>query len=270
MKNFILALLCAISFVSAYAKTNENQLFLQVLFDRAKESVALNDDITSKGEVINLLKALEADGKVSEWGSDDLRIKFVHAQAVIEQILSGSFALGEIKELVGVIHTPMPATPFCTEVENLDVQLLDRSIRDNHEKLLTVRNRAVILRDYLEKGGRLYIAYPKGGFEKRTTVQQAIFKKELAKYAGRLIDSELACLQMNQDKIGATYFFTNESGDLFALSIKARQSNDPSEYSEWALWLGPIKHSVIKKRAFEILNYLYQNNGPDLRQDLKI
>lgn len=242
------------------------QMFVEEITNRAKACIASNPDIKPKEEIAALFDRLKNENVVLESGSDDLRVKFVHAQGCTEQVLSCALVLGEIKNLVGVIHTPTPSTPLCTEVENLDIQLLDESIRYDLEKLLTVRARTVILRDFLSRGGNVYVAYPKGGLEKRSRDQQEVYKRELANYADVLFDSMLSCSDMEPDKIGATYFFRTISGEVFLFSIKAKQANDPKDYSEWGLWMGEIDNPVIRERANEILDYLEANDGPHLRE----
>lgn len=238
--------------------------FISLLLARVKASVLASNDIAKKENVLDLLDILEKDKVIAEIGPDELRSKYVHSQGSIEHILACAMVLGEIDHLVGIIHTPTPATPLCTKVDNLDSQLLDESIRYDLDKLLTVRSRAVIVREYLEKGGYLYIAYPKGGLEKRTVEQQTIYKKELERYVGHLFDSVLSCSTMDPEMVGATYFFRNKQQELFSFSIKAKQANAPSDNSEWAMWMGKVTNVVVSERINTILDYLEVNDGPDL------
>lgn len=242
--------------------------FLNIILDRVRACVAHNEEISARQEIFDLLNVLESKGTFSEVGSDDLRVKYVTSQGTIEHVLACAMVLGDIDHLVGVIHTPTPATPLCTPVENLDKELLDSSIRYNLEKLLTVRSRAIIVREYLENGGKLFIAYPKGGLEKRTTQQQQVYKQALERYVGRLFDAVLSCNSMDPSKVGATYFFRNNAGELFAFSIKSQQANDPKELSEWAIWIGKVTDPEMGNRVNEILNYLKACDGPDLRAEL--
>lgn len=229
------------------------------LLDRVRACVLNSSEIIQKDEIIALLDVLEHSGVVSETGSDNLRVKYVHAQGIMEHVLASAMVLGEIDHLVGIIHTPMPATPLCTKVDDIDSQLLDDSIRNDQEKLLTVRSRAVIVREYLEKGGRLFIVYPKGGFEKRSAEQLEIYRKELEKYPGNLFDVVLGCAAMDPDKVGATYFFRTNDGAVLSFSIKSKQANAPSDDSEWALWFGEVSQPVIQQRVNEVLDYLEAN-----------
>lgn len=242
--------------------------FVNELVNRAKQSVKSSPEVNSKEDIYELLNHLLEFGFITEHGSDDLRIKYVNTQSCIEQVLSGSLVLGELKQLLGVIHTPQPATPLCTEVNNLDEQLLDPSIRDDLHKQFTVRSRAVILRDYLSHGGSLYIVYPQGGLEKRTPAQQAIYQKELKHYEGYLFDAVLDQHEMDVDMVGATYFLRNTKDELYVFSIKSRQANSPSADSEWGIWLGLIENPIIALRVNIILDYLEAHNGPAIRYNI--
>lgn len=246
----------------------DEQILTKLLLDRVRACILNSKEINKKDEIITLLDSLDNDGCVAELGNDDLRTKYVHTQGSIEHVLACAMVLGELDNLVGVIHTPQPATPLCTKVDNLDSQLLDETIRFDLEKLLTVRTRAVVVREYLELGGKLFIAYPKGGLEKRTIQQQEIYKQELAKYADSLFDAVLSCTDMEPSMVGATYFFKGTHGEVYAFSIKSQQANSPTEQSEWGMWLGKIEDPIINQRVYEILNYLEANNGPDLRSAL--
>lgn len=254
---------------SCFNTPQKEEVLTKLLLDRARASVSNSQDITQKEEILSLLDSLGDNCHISEFGSDQLRVKFVHAQASIEHVLACALVLGDIKNLIGVIHTPNPATPLCTKVENLDDQLLDPSIRYDLEKLLTIQSRAIIVRQYLEQGGKLYIAYPKGGLEKRTQEQQDIYCTELTKYADRLFDSVLSCSEMDPQYVGATYFFKDQD-DIYAFSIKASQAILPMANSEWGMWIGKIFDQNISKRVNEILDYLEANNGPNIRQELML
>jgi hypothetical protein len=254
--------------LSTGSKSQNGSAITKLLLNRVRECIHHSSEIAKKDEIFKLLDALDHNGSVAELGSDDLRGKYVFAQGSIEHVLACAMVLGEVDHLVGVIHTPTPATPLCTQVDNLDDQLLDPSIRYDLEKLLTVRSRAVIVREYLELGGKLFIAYPKGGLEKRTQLQQETYKQELAKYADRLYDAVLSCTEMDPAMVGATYLFKDALGTLCAFSIKSTQANNPQSLSEWAIWFGKIKDPLISQRVNEILDYLEANDGPNVRVEL--
>jgi hypothetical protein len=227
-----------------------------------KECVEYNQDIQKKEEIYRLLHVLEKKGFAEEMGSDDLRHKYVATQGAVEHVLACMQALSETK-LMGMIHTPQPATPLCTKVDPLDVTLLDPSIRHDPEKLLTVKSRASIVREYLLSGGKLYVVYPIGGLEKRSAEQQEIYKAELATYSDRLFESVLSTKTIDPDMVGATYFFRDNQNKIYAFSIKSKQANQISEQSEWGMWLGEIENKEIAKRIDLLFTYLEAYNGPN-------
>lgn len=239
--------------------------FCSVMIDKVRACVDYNKDITCKDQIHALLSQLEMSTFVSQEGQDDFRAQFIHAQGCFEHVLSCSQVLGEITQLVGVIHTPMPATPLCTNLNDpLLGQLLDASIAQDEDKLLTVRSRSQIVRDYVDKGGKLFITYPIGGLEKRTTDQQQYYLDALNQYPQSLIDCILTCDQMDPEMIGATYAFKNND-KWYAFSIKARQAADPQANSEWAIWFGRIGQPLITARLIAVHKFLISNGGPDLR-----
>lgn len=220
---------------------------------------------SQKQEVDGLLSRLMEQGETLESGSDDLRINYVSAQGCIEHMLACMQAIGEIKNLVGAIHTPNPATPLCALPEGSVSDLLDASIRDDARKLYTVRSRTQIVREFLAKGGKLYIAYPQGGLEKRTLEQQTIYKNELKTHPETLFDCVLNTPAIDADLIGATYLFQDKEGHSYAFSIKARQANDIHSQSEWGLWFGPLENPKIQARVDAVFDSLASLGAPDLR-----
>ncbi|MBS0626098.1 MAG: hypothetical protein JSS32_08620 [Verrucomicrobia bacterium] len=216
-----------------------------------------------------ILNELKTAGKKIEIGNDDLRVRYVNMQGCIEHQLACALALGEIDQLAGVIHTPMPATPLCIKPQEGYEEILDESIRNDPQKLYTVLSRAKIVREYLTKGAKLYIAYPQGGLEKRNGEQQNTYREELERYSGTLVDTILNDTQIPPEMIGATYLFRSE-GQVYAFSIQSRQVNDIQALTEWGLWFGPVDHPEIAARVDAVFDYLSQAGGPDLRQEFSL
>src|SRR5579883_773826 len=96
-----------------YLAKEEQDRFRKKLLENVKACIDYNKEIEGKEKIQQLLSAMEHDLKVVETGSDDLRVKYVSSQGCIEHVLACSQALGEIDQLIGVIHTPTPATPLC-------------------------------------------------------------------------------------------------------------------------------------------------------------
>jgi len=251
------------SLFSAAALTLSADPFADKLMDDVRSCIQNSGKIAPKEEILSCLDAIAAKGSILETGGDDLRIKFVHLQGCIEHALACAQALGEIEFLAGAIHTPMPATPLCALPDEDPSDLLDASIRGDAQKLSTVRSRAQIVREYLAKGGTLFIAYPKQGYEKRNAQQQAIYQSTLRQFPTNLIDSPLPT-DIPPDLIGATYLFRSQ-GKLYAFAIQARQANDIQSQSQWGIWFGPADHPDIARRIEAVSEFLSQSSRIDLR-----
>lgn len=250
--------------INQIAQSRQRQAFCQQLIARTHACIQHDTQFKNKGEIFKVLEGLQANAHYGEVGNDDLRIKFVAAQGAIEHVLACSQAMQEIQGLVGAIHTPFPATPLCTRVKGDCASLLDASIAHDQEKLLTVKSRAEIIREYL-KNGKLYVIYPKGGLEKRAPAEQAIYKEEVKKYPDKLIDTVLDCKEMNTDMIGATYLFNDNNKNLYSFSIKSRQANDIQKQADWQIWLGPITNKGVAARVNAVFDHIKSNGGPDIR-----
>lgn len=253
----------------SFKNPSSESSFASMLHSRFRACIDYNENIPEKKAILDLLTAIEKNHCAFETGNDDLRIKFVNLQGCVEHVLACAQALGEITDLVGVIHTPTVATPLCVlPDEPISDGILDESIRYDLNKLLTVRSRAQIVREYLIKGGRLYVTYPENGLKKRTPEQLQIYHSELATFPHNLFDWLLNCDEINPDMIGATYLLRNKERELFAFSIKSRQANDIQRSAEWGIWFGSLNDAIVSKRVNEIFDYLNECDGPDIRTEI--
>lgn len=242
------------------------QQFSGLLLDRVRACIIHNSQYKNKAEILALLDEVRNNSQYIQSGKDGIRVKFVGSQGAIEHVLACSQALNEVVGLMGAIHTPQPATPLCTRVNSdFAKNLLDPSIAHDLDKLLTVKSRAEVLREYLEKNGKLYIIYPQGGLEKRTAAEQEIYKEELQKYPDKLIDTVLGCQELDPDMAGATYLFKDREDNLYSFSI--RKANDIQKQAEWGIWLGTVNNPVVKARVNAVFNYIKKNNGPDIGKE---
>jgi len=215
-----------------------------------------------------VLDVLKRENVYMEKGKDDLRIKFIHLQGVVEYALSVGQACGNMQHLVGMIHAPTPTSSLCTAFDQVDRGLLAPSIRSDSQKYFTVKSRAHTVRQYLHKGGELYVVYSKDGLQRRTEKQQKVYLNELASFSGNLCDCPLSTSRISDEMIGALYLFENKDGKRFAFSIKSKQPNDPRELSEWGIWLGPIDSQIVHDRVSAVMEYFVSKGGPDLRGKL--
>lgn len=246
---------------------NDKDPFIQGFHSKVMETIVHSENVPGlKSEEFNSLKTgiaerwseLVEKGVLEITATDqEVRPYFVALQGIIEHVLA--YELGNsVHSLTGVIHTPMPATPLCAQ-GNVSKELVAPSIEEDPLRLFTVNARTTIIRDYLFKGGDLYIVYPKEGMIKRTEIQQQIYKKELENYREHLFDRPLDCESISNDLVGAFYLFKNSEGKLFAFAIKMTQANSPQDLGNFALWFGEVDTSPVKDRILnvrdQILNY---------------
>lgn len=187
----------------------------------------------------------------------EVRPLYVNLQGVIEQNLALLLQKGEIKNLRGIIHTPTPATPLCTQGE-ISENLVHDSILEDTERLHTVKSRANIIRDFLALGGELTVAYPQGGLEKRSDAQREVYSNTLAQF-NNLKDTQLNCEAMDSDMVGATYIFEDVNNNEYLFGLKASQANAPKGDEFWQMWFGKTSDEVIADRLNRVESFLNQN-----------
>jgi hypothetical protein len=241
---------------------------------RVLETIRYSNDIPGlkseeffalKTEISKTWSSLLKEGILEISGTDkEIRPYFVAIQGIVEHVLASELQ-GNVKTLTGVIHTPMPATPLCSKGE-ISKELVDSSIESDPACLFTVKARTTIVRDYLFKGGDLYIVYPKDGYNKRTEEQQCIYKQELATYSNHLFDVPLNCESIPTELIGATYLFQDKSGNKFIFAIKMTQAKDPKNVGNYGLWFGSVNHPDVQKRLHVVSDYMEKNNANVLMQ----
>ncbi len=192
------------------------------------------------------------------WETDvKVRPIFVSAQGDFEKGMAYFLEEEKILNLIGVIHTPTPATPLCTE-EEITPQLVDTSLEGDKKRLFTVMSRATIIREFLAKGGKLFAVYPEEGRAKRTEAQLAIFDAAKEAYPKNLIDCPISCEKLDPEMVGATYLFQTEEG-WFAFAIMATQANAPEDCRRWAMWFGPLSDPAIAERVSAVSTYFSLN-----------
>lgn len=235
---------------------------IQNIHSKVMETIENSDNVPGlKSEEFNSLKIgiaerwneLVEKGVLEVTATDkEVRPYFVALQGIIEHVLA--YELNKsVKSLTGVIHTPMPATPLCTE-GNVSKELVDPSIEEDPLRLFTVKARTTIIRDYLFQGGDLYIVYPKEGINKRSEIQQKVYRQELENYPSHLFDRPLDCASIDNDLIGAFYLFKNADGKVFAFAIKMTQANSPQDLGSFGLWLGEVNKSPAHDRISNVLD----------------
>jgi hypothetical protein len=210
------------------------------------------------------VQRLFSEGMIVEEDEDQiLRPKYVSLQAAFEQLLSRELDLGRLKQVVAVIHTPLPATPLCTEGE-VTQDLVDPAILKDEKRLQTVSKRPAILRSFLESGGTLVATYPALSRTKRTPAQLAVFESLLTKYKKNLFDMPMRCLDVVPQMVGATYLFETAQGEWLTFSIKFQQAIAPNSPTSAGLWFGSVNKGPAAERLAQVSTYLLACQGPDL------
>lgn len=213
-----------------------------------------------QADVCEFIESFQDLSYVESSGDDrDIRPIYVAAQGDFERTLAFYLGEGRISHLIGVIHTPTPATPLCTEGE-VSTDLVNESMEDDLRRLYTVMKRPEIIRDYMEKGGILIAAYPENGLLERTEEQRAIFQNVKELYSENLIDRPLSCAVLDKKMIGATYFFQTEEDEWMMFAIMAPQANAPEDDRVWGMWFGLLGDPIINKRATFVLDFLESLN----------
>jgi hypothetical protein len=209
--------------------------------------------------------ALVQKGALEHQGPDaEVRPYFVSIQTIVEHVLANELGKN-VKSLTGIIHTPMPATPLCAkgtvskEAGNAE-GLVTPAIAEDPARLFTVNARTTIVRDYLSKGGDLYIVYPKEGKNLRKPAEIAIYEEELNNNKEHLFDRPLDCEALDQDISGATYLFKTTEDKTYAFAIKFIQANcAPGEEVkvDAGLWFGEVTPgSEVEKRVSRVVDYV--------------
>ena len=222
-----------------------------------KEILEEVGELQSSSEFTDFLQELTEKGFVVREGDDkEHRPVFVSLQGDFERQLAFALKKQKITHLVGMIHTPTPATPLCTEGE-ISKDLVHQSL-DDEKRLYTVMKRPAIVREFMNLGGTLIAAFPEGGANKRTPEQQKVYQGLLSKYCHNLVEKELSTLSMPWDMVGALYLFKTHKGGWGAFAIMARQANAPVDRQAWGMWFGPVSHPNIQNRIENVLQYLYE------------
>jgi hypothetical protein len=208
-----------------------------------------------KPQISNVWETLSKEQSLIMHGSDaQIRPYFVALQGIIEHVLASELQ-NSLSALKGIIHTPMPATPLCMEGE-ISQELVDPWLEKDPLRLFTVKARSTILREYLFKGGELYMMYPQNGLGKRTPEQQKIYLQALANYPAHLFDMPLKCAELPDGLSGALYLFEDFSGNRFVFAIKMTQAKESLERGQYGLWFGPLNASRVQKRVHALADFL--------------
>lgn len=249
------------------ANKNLTEKYLTNILNFVEECINHPDNKYSpetQGSLKNLVENLRKNKYSVEIGDDKLRLKYVPAQASIEHALYLTILLhtGQTKPtFVGAIHTPTPATPLCTPAKGeIILTLLDPAIQNDREKIKTVADRTQTVRG-LATVGTLYIAYPKGGLEKRKEEEQNAYKEALSQYP-KLKDTVLN-EQLPDDMTGASYVLEMQDGVQILFSLRGAQANNPTG-NTWGIWLGSKFYPEVLERMNHVSSTLQNLGAPQM------
>lgn len=249
-----LALNCTSGFSSTPESAPIDMIDSRSLIEVAKSFTQAGSS-SFRSSISELLDELTTTSSIIREGTDsDERPVFVNAQADFERAIVYLLKSKRIVSCTCVIHTPAPATPLCTNGE-ISAGLIDPGILNDQERLLTVKKRPDIIRDYLRVGGNLFTAYPKKGRELRSAEQLAILDNLTRSYPHHLHAIELDCDAIPQDLIGATYLITFEDSSTYVLSLRSYQANSPTD-DKWAIWFGSIDDAAVAERLQAVTSFL--------------
>lgn len=208
-----------------------------------------------RNSVSELLDELTMTSSIAREGTDaDERPVFVNAQADFERAIVYWLKCNQIVNCTCIIHTPAPATPLCTNGE-ISSGLIDSTIQNDPERLLTVKKRPDIIRDYLREGGNLFTIYPQKGRGLRSAEQLEILDDLVQSHSNHLHAIELDCDTIPQDLIGATYIITLADSSTYVLSLRSYQANSPTD-DKWAIWFGPTNDPAVAERLQSVTSFL--------------
>jgi hypothetical protein len=216
--------------------------FLQDLFEKVHKQFDYYyhfvESSKERGNV--LLCELEKTGIVQKASLDQTdQLLFANIERIILDLLASYQEEGEIEDLVGIIHEPLPPLALCSELQS-------------GGKEEGIKSKAEIFKSYLDSEAILYMCYPHGAKELRSEDEQKLYEHNLKLYFQNLFDRELFSEEFLTYFQGATFLF-EKNQKQFAFCI-----HFPSSSSEaWAIFLGDISENMrIKKRVDEIADYL--------------
>ena len=240
IRTVFISILCFVSCLLWGEEKSQGRPLQEVVVERILERLTVGKRSSFENQLFEILIELKREGYVWRVGQDaSLRPLFVTAQGLIEEVCSNLLKEGQLAGLCGAIHTPLPATPLCSD-GTITEKLVAASLEKDRQRLVTVTFRAGVMRDYLSYGGKLFVVYPKGGDLKRTEPQRAIYRGLLAEHPKTLFDFPIE-RPLPSFLIGATYRITGVKGDEIVFGIGAVQANAPEDGITWRLWLGDPK-----------------------------
>ncbi len=244
---------------------------LQVVSDLKKYNFVLRNHMTDKNARSIFVKIQESSERKATdeilktthgMGPDeDMRKAFVGLQQsseskIVDHLVSEK-KLGKLAQSIWIIHTPTVATPCVSDGTPTPNLMTDEIMSDEKRKALTL-SRANILRDYLEAGGVLIVAYDATQVKVRTEQQLAIYEKLKNQYPRQIIDFPMKLGDIYpENMIGATYLI-QDSESKFEMTNLGVQANATHDDATWGVWMHNRKSAVldVTKRMGAVMSFL--------------
>lgn len=197
-------------------------------------------------------------------GADEvMRSNFVNLQQSSERKivdhLQSEKELGKLAQSIWIIHTPTVATPCVTDGTITEKLFSEEIMSDEKRKQLTL-SRANTIRDYLQAGGVLIVAYDSKQKNARTEKQLEIYDTLRNQYAKQIIDFPMELMADYPDEmIGATYIIEDEK-DKFEMTNLGVQANATRDDATWGVWMHSRKSAVldVTQRMCKVMSFLNQ------------
>ncbi len=168
------------------------------------------------------------------------------------------------EECFDACYTDKELRPYFVALQGIVESTLAKELRQEIRSLKCITLAPMpemLLTDYLLKGGDLFVAYPKEGFNQRTEAQQKTYRKELRARQSHLSDVPLECESIPSDLVGATYFFEDQEGKMYVFAIKMTLDTNLQGPGFFALWFGSIDSPCIRKRVSAVSSYLEEGGA---------
>lgn len=247
---------------SALETLDVNELKMNMLTDISSTIFSdgeLDSDI--KTDIARLaISPLRRSPDVQIAGSDSItRPVAVSFQKAFEQSIMNMVDESQVNQVAAIIHTRKPTTPLCNPPGKALKSTLSPAMYADDKRIKTIEDRTVTLRKMARNGPPvdLYIAYIHDGLEKRSAPEQLIYKQEVNdKENTSLHDAEMACTEMPDEIVGASYVLTTKLGHTLFFAQNGVQAIDAGDQSFWRYWFGGLKDAPVSKRYKEVFQYL--------------
>ena len=253
-------------------KPSEEEKALQVLDVSELKMTMLTDiasTVFSDGELDGGVKTdiarlaitpLRKSPEIQIAGNDKVtRPVAVSFQKAFEQSLVNMVDEDQVSQAAAIIHTRKPTTPLCNPPGKALPETLNLSMRGDVKRQKTVEDRTITLRRMARQGPPmdLYVAYVRDGLQNRSPKEQEVYRGEVNDEANTsLHDSPMACTEMPDEIVGASYLVTTKRGNTLYFGNNGIQAIDGSGSNLWRYWFGGLRETPVDERYKEVLKYL--------------